>query len=98
MRVVYHPEAEAELVDAVRFYEEHVAGLGDRFLREFQEAIDAIASAPEMWPLIEGSIRRYSMRRFPYAIYYRAAHTEVQVLVVMHQSRNPDYWKHRRDM
>ncbi|HEX9671217.1 MAG TPA: hypothetical protein VGC93_17245 [Thermoanaerobaculia bacterium] len=29
MRLIYHPDAEKELVEAVRFYEQKVPGLGD---------------------------------------------------------------------
>lgn len=40
MRLIYHPEAEAEVVDAARFYAARGANLGIRFL----DAID------ERWP------------------------------------------------
>ena len=39
MRLIYHPDAEAEVVEAVEFYEGKVSGLGDRFLHEFDAAI-----------------------------------------------------------
>jgi hypothetical protein len=31
MRLIYHPEAEAELVDAAEYYEEQLPGLGRSF-------------------------------------------------------------------
>ena len=65
MRVVYHPEAEAELLEALQFYEGRVSGLGARFLREFEAALSAIQEAPERWQFVEGDLRRYLMRRFP---------------------------------
>ena len=97
MTVTYHPEAEAELLEAARYYEDRMPGLGHRFLREFDEALEKVAIAPERWQLVEGTIRRYSMRRFPYGIYYRMNHDELRVLVVKHHHRHPDYWKARLD-
>jgi len=97
MRLIYHPEAEAELIDAARFYERRVRGLGGRFLREFDEAIEKILEAPERWQSVEGDLRRYLMPRFPYGIYYRVSDEELRILVVKHHSRHPDYWKHRLD-
>jgi plasmid stabilization system protein ParE len=95
MRLTYHPDAEAELAEAARFYEGRVAGLGSRFLREFDAAIATIQGAPERWRPVEEDIRRYLMRGFPYGIYYRVRGDELRVLVVKHHSRHPDYWRYR---
>lgn len=91
----YHPEAEAEIVRAARYYEERVEGLGARFLCEFAATATRILEAPKRWRLLEGDIRRCLVRRFPYGIYYRVDADEVRILVVKHHSRHPDYWKER---
>ena len=93
--MIYHPDAEAELLEAVRFYEGKAPGLGDRFLREFEETIAAIEGAPDRWRIVEGDLRRHLMRSFPYGIYYRVEGDELRILVVKHHSRHPDYWKSR---
>jgi plasmid stabilization system protein ParE len=95
MRVSYHPHAEAELLEAVEFYERRVTGLGLRFLNQFEDAVSAIQQAPERWQLVDGEVRRYLMARFPYGIYYRPAYDELRILVIKHHSRHPDYWKYR---
>lgn len=95
MPLIYHPDAEAEQLDAVEFYSGRVPGLADRFLREFDDAIATILRAPERWALVEADIRRFVMQRFPYAVYYRVRGTDVQILVVKHHSRHPDYWRYR---
>lgn len=97
MRLIYHPDAEAELLGAVQFYNERVEGLGDRFLRDFDAAIVAIREAPHRWRIVEGEVRRLVMHRFPYGIYYRIIESDIHILVVKHHSRHPDYWKHRLD-
>jgi len=71
MRLIYHPEAEAELREAAQFYERRVPGLGDRFLHEFDSTISEIQQAPDRWPVVEGDLRSHVMGRFPYAICVR---------------------------
>lgn len=95
MRVIYHPDAEAELIEAARFYENRVSGLGEQFLNDFEAAVTAITEAPEQWQLVEGDLRRYLLRSFPYGVYYRVKGDELRILVVKHHSRHPEYWKYR---
>jgi plasmid stabilization system protein ParE len=95
MRLIYHPAAEAEILEAVQFYERRVPGLGERFLHEFETAIDEIQKGPERWRVVEGDLRRFVMRRFPYGIYYRTGEDELRILVVKHHSRHPDYGRDR---
>ena len=71
MRAVYHPEAEAELLDAARFYETRVATFGVQFLDAVDKPVASILEAPQRPPIIDGDVRRYLMARFPYGIYYR---------------------------
>lgn len=95
MRLKYHPEARAEVVEAARYYEEEVAGLGARFLNDWDRAIEVILESPMRWPVVEDEIRRYTMARFPYAIYYRLEGESLRILVAKHHSRHPDYWRDR---
>jgi hypothetical protein len=67
MRVIYHPDAEGELIQAAQFYEERVPTLGAQFLEAADRAILLISEAPGQWRIIEKNVRRYSMPRFPYA-------------------------------
>jgi plasmid stabilization system protein ParE len=94
MQLTYHPEAELELREAARGYEDQVAGLGERFLREFDAAVQEIRAAPTRWRIVEDDLRRYMIRRFPYGIYYRVEGDSIRILVVKHHRRHPDYWRH----
>ena len=95
MRLTYHPEAELEVIEAAAFYENRLRGLGDRFLRAFDAAISTVLANPNRFAFVESDLRRFSMRRFPYAIYYRVEGDELRVLVVKHHKQHPDYWRHR---
>lgn len=95
MRLIYHPAAEAELLEAVRFYEEKVPSLGLDLLEKIDLAITSTESDPERNRLIEKEVRRYLLPRFPFAIYYRMLPEHVRILAIKHHSRHPDYWRDR---
>src|SRR5439155_26615387 len=80
MRLIYHPDAETELIKAARYYESRVATLGAQFLDEADGAVAKILEAPERWRIIEENVRSYPMPRFPYSIYYRAFPDRVHIL------------------
>lgn len=97
MRLIYHPDAEVEIVEAAQFYERRVPGLGHRFLHELDRAITKILETPGRWRMVEEGVRRFVMQDFPYALYYRTEGEYLRILVVQHHSRHPDYWKYRLD-
>jgi len=91
MRVLYHPEAEREVIEAALFYSGKVPNLGSEFLDEIDSAVQNIRSDPTRLPIIEDDIRVYLVPRFPYGIYYRVESEEIRILIVRHHSRDPDY-------
>jgi toxin ParE1/3/4 len=95
MRLIYHPDAELELVEAARFYERKVHTLGSQFLDAISRAVEVIQSDPHCCSIIEAEVRRYLQPRFPYAIYYRVLPDEIRVLAFKHHSRDPAYWRYR---
>ena len=95
MRYAFHPDAEAEFVRAVEFYEEREEGLGHDLAVEIYSTIERILAQPKAWLVMEDNIRRSLVRRFPYGILYVEDADEIFVVAVMHLHRDPDYWKHR---
>jgi plasmid stabilization system protein ParE len=95
MRLIHHPAAEAELIEAARYYEQQIPTLGAQFLDAIDRAIAIIRSAPERWRPIEADVRRFLLPRFPFAIYDRALPDHGRILAVKHHSRHPDYWRSR---
>jgi len=47
MRVIYHPHAESELIEAARYYERRVPTLGVKLLDEADRAVSIIVEGPE---------------------------------------------------
>jgi plasmid stabilization system protein ParE len=65
-RVVFHPEAEAELLAAARFYDAQTRGLGLDFIAEVGRAARTLARNPELGHRFSRRLRRFLVRRFPY--------------------------------
>lgn len=95
MNYSFHPEAETEFNEAIRFYDNCQTGLGLDFANEVRSAIQQIVNHPFAWPVLEGEVRRCLIFRFPYGILYYPEPNHVLLLAVMHLHRDPDYWKHR---
>jgi hypothetical protein len=70
MKLVQLPAAEAEVDDAVAYYEQKRAGLGLQLLTEIRRAYDVVSATPNRWPNVGRGARRYRLDRFPYGVVY----------------------------
>ena len=95
-RLVFRPEAEAELLDARNWYEAERVGLGAVFAAAVETTVTAILQNPLAHPRVKGDTRRALVRRFPYAVYFHPTGDEIIVLAIMHGRRNPRHWRSRR--
>jgi plasmid stabilization system protein ParE len=89
------PEAEAELAEAIDWYETRGTGLGAEFLRAVEAAVANVARNPLAYPVIENEIRRAPVRRFPYSLMYSANQDEIVIVACFHGRRDPKLWKAR---
>lgn len=55
--VRFHAEAEAEMIDAARYYESQQRDLGKRFLATVQEAFNRIQINPLLYSAVEIDVR-----------------------------------------
>jgi len=95
MNYRFHPEVEAEFIEAIAYYEDKEQGLGLDFAFEAHSTIEQVLAFPNAWPFVEDDVRRCLVRRFPYGILYSIEEAGIYVLAVMHLHRNPEYWKYR---
>ena len=94
-RVSIRPEAQADIKEAVSWYESQEPGLGIRFKLEARTAIRRIGVNALMFPAIDERVRRALLSSFPYAVYFTVEAKEVVIRAVLHQHRHPDTWKTR---
>ncbi len=94
--IIVHSQARAELDDATAFYEQRKPGLGLELLSHVEQAIKEIRDNPRLGtPYKTTALRRYSVRRFPYAIFYAERAEDIWVVAIAHGRRRPDYWRRR---
>jgi len=91
-----HRGAEQDLGEAFRFYRREAGrGVAARFLNEFERVISLLEEFPELGRPTNEQRRSYPLTGFPYSIIYRKVEGDVRVLVVRHQSKDPDFGEHR---
>ncbi len=93
--VLIRPEAEAEIGEAYRWYEQQQDGLGSDFIVSLEEGMAKIIEGPERYPVVHRNVRRLLIRRFPYGIFYTIDQNLVVILAVFHGHRDPTAWKMR---
>src|SRR3954470_5179678 len=93
--VVLRPEAQADLVAARDWYEQQRPGLGDAFADAVDEVLGRVGPMPEIYAVVMNGVRRAKLQRFPYLVYYRVRGDRVEVLGVLHGSRDPQTWQGR---
>ena len=91
------PESELDLDEAHLWYHRQAPGLAATFLTAVNMCIASIQRHPEAYALVDPTMRRALVRRFPYAIFYEAEPTEIVVYAIFHGARDPRAWKRRRD-
>jgi plasmid stabilization system protein ParE len=94
-RLVIQPQAEMDVADAVVWYEDQGAGLGNRLLDEIESVMERVAHSPFQFPQIRNQVRRALLRRFPYSVYFRVSDETVDIIAVLHQHRDPKTWQKR---
>ena len=95
--VRFHPSSERELAEAIDFLNGEAPGLGFRLSGEVKEIISKILRFPEIYAVIEKSVRGASLDIFRYTIFYEFEKESdlIFIVAIAHQSRHPDYWKDR---
>ncbi len=88
MTIRLRPEAQRDIQDAAQWYEDREAGLGTAVIEEIDAAFRRIEAGPERYPVSYRGLRRALVRRFPFAIYFFEAQTEIAVIAVLHQRRD----------
>jgi plasmid stabilization system protein ParE len=95
--VVFRPQAEQELLDAERWYEERRPGLGGQFRVALDEVLARVRDTPLSFPKIHGDKRRALVPRFPYGLYFALVRDQVVVVGIVHGHRDPAVWTSRRE-
>ena len=66
-----------------------------QFIGELNAAIKRISAYPDSYMLIDSTIRRCLIKRFPCSILYGINVDMIVIIAVAHLHRKPNYWQGR---
>lgn len=93
MEVIFHPEVDNDLVDAMDYYAREVSPeLALEFYSEFRRCAEIVMQRANSFPFYIDRLRRLNFHRFPYHILFEVISNEaVQIVTVKHDRRHPFY-------
>ncbi len=95
-RLLLEPEAEAEFLEAGRWYTERNPAIAAAFRVSVERTLEAVERSPEQFPIALRDIRKALVRRFPYVVYYVVLSDVISVIAIIHGRRDPGVWQARR--
>jgi|SRR5216683_1904190 len=96
MPVRFHHAAAAELIRARDWYEHARPGLGTAFASEADRIVSLIEQFPGRFPFHADNVRRASLRRFPFSIFFEDVDDVRHIWAVFHHRRDPSTIERRR--
>ena len=57
MQILFHPDAQAELIQGSNINEANQPSLGYQFAIEILAAVERIKTNPSMWPILDDQVR-----------------------------------------
>lgn len=94
-RLRFDEAARAEYLSTLRFYRGDSAKLARAFADEFRRVSILLERHPMLGAPYYSGTRRKLLTRFPYALIYLIDGSDVVVVALAHQRREPFYWADR---
>lgn len=95
MQARFLEPAEAEVDEAVAYFDEQRPGLGDRFEQDLLATLRHIGEHPFSGKPLTEHIRKFALRKFRYNVIYAVDEATIVVVAVAHHRRRPGYWRSR---
>lgn len=98
--LIVWPEAEEDIDSAYRWYRKHCQQVAEEFLRVVERSFNSIESSPKQYPVVYRNVRRATLRRFPYCIFFKLEPVDelseqITIVACRHARRNPKTWQSR---
>jgi toxin ParE1/3/4 len=93
--ITFHPDVTDDIKSSYIWYEGKIKGLGDKFLEELEDGYISIQNFPDTWANFQFGFKRYILNKFPFSILYKVSNNKIFIVTIMHNSKNPNYWKER---
>lgn len=96
MKLVMIATAKKEFIEAILHYNSVRESLGFEFASNVKNSISHISASPDSWPKFSERLRRYILKRFPYAIIYRFENNQITIIAIMHMKRDHKRWQDQK--
>lgn len=93
--VILRPAADADIQATHDELEQLQAGLGDQFVARVRQMLERIEALPELYGVVWQDVRAARLKQFQHLVYYVVFADRVEILAVMHGSRQVSAWQSR---
>ena len=90
--VLYNDISKKDLSDILLFYKNIDLLVFQNFLNEVYKIEEILSHTPEIYRIRYDSVRRINFINFPFCLFYQVEGDVVQVLKIVHQSRDVVFW------
>jgi len=97
--VEFNPEFFNDIVEAVDWYNEKQAGLGDRLYKSIKQQTKKLSTSALNCAIKYDDTRCLGLDKFPYLIHYRVNEKtqSIKVEALFHTRRDPNIWNERTE-
>jgi len=88
-------EAESDFDNSYEYYFDESPKVADTFFQRINISLENIKKSPNSFPLVHKTLRKYTVSKFPFVIYYQIEDVSIKVIAIFHTSRNPKIWNER---
>jgi plasmid stabilization system protein ParE len=93
--VILRPEAQVDVQTTQDDLDRSRAGLGQQFAARLREVFERIEAMPELYGIVWQDVRAARLKQFRYLVYYVVFADRVEVLAILHGSRDSSVWQSR---
>lgn len=95
IEIQFHPDAEIEYRNALRWYLKHNIQAAIEFETEFEYLLRMICNNPNLFPAHDHRRRLSTIHRYPYSVVYEPSENRILILAIAHHRQKPDYFSYR---
>ncbi len=85
--------AKQDIQEIIDYYEDISPKITDRFLNELYNEFDFLKGKPNSFQVKYRNTRVRYLKLFPFGIHYKTSNNLIEILAILHTSRNPNSWR-----
>ena len=93
--VILRPGAEGDVECIFSEFESIRTGLGNKFSTQLRKTLGRLEEFPRLYPVVRQQVRAVRLSGFRHVVYYHVFADRVEVIAVMHGSRERSAWQSR---